>query len=212
MSKLLEVLIFLKNNETVLMIIFSFLVTIATLVYAKLTSELVSETRHLRRAQTEPNISITIQPNEERLERMDMIVQNHGFGSAYDLQFTVNPDFEMFPRMLLSEMGFIKNGLKYLAPNQKIQFILAVFDMNRNVKNENPFEIKVTYQSIMKKKYEHFNWIDFSQFNYFGQLGETPLQKIANKIDIIQKDIDGISSGSNKMKVIMYTKNEAEEE
>lgn len=212
MSKLFVVLIFLKNNETVLMIIFSFLVAIATLVYAKLTWELVSETRHLRRAQTEPNISITIQPNEEMLERMDMIVQNHGFGSAYNLQFTVNPDFEMFSGMLLSEMGFIKNGLKYLAPNQKIQFILAVFDINRNMKNENSFEIKVTYQNVMKAEYEHLYCIDFSQFNYFSQLGEAPLQKIADKIDIIQKDIYRISSGSHKMKVIMYTKNEEEEE
>ena len=194
-SKLLVILDYLKNNESVIMIIFSAIVTIATAVYAILTYILVSETRSLRRAQTEPNISITIQPNEERLEIIDMIVQNHGFGSAYDLQFTVNSDFEMFPGMLLSEMGFMKNGLKYLAPNQKIQFILAVFDANRDMKNENKFEIGVTYQNSMETKYKHLYLIDFSQFNYFSQLDETPLQKIANNIDKIQSDINRISSG-----------------
>jgi len=39
--------------------------------------------------------------------------------------FKVEPDFKITKSRSLSEIGFIKNGLKYLAPNQKIKFFLT---------------------------------------------------------------------------------------
>jgi hypothetical protein len=52
----------------------------------------------------------------------------------------------------LSEIGFIKIGLKYLAPNQKIQFFLTSLTENYEEKLKKPIEIKITYENCCNKK------------------------------------------------------------
>lgn len=184
---------------------------LATVVYALLTWKLVSETRKMREVQTEPKVSAIIQPEEQWLNFIDLIIQNIGLGPAYNIKFEVNPDFED-RHMKLSEIGFIKNGLKYLAPNQKIQFFLTSLVERYEEKVKKPFEIKITYQNFIGKTYNDIYWIDFSQQSGTCQLGKPPLYKIAENIEEIQKDINRISNGSNKISVIAYTKKEIEEE
>jgi hypothetical protein len=64
----------------------------------------------------------------------------------------------------------MKNGLRYLAPNQKLPFFLT------NVADEDVY------------------LIDFSQLLGLHQLGEPPLYKIAKSIENIQKDIHNLST------------------
>jgi len=200
---------FLGQNESAFTVIFSALVAIATLVYAILTSRLVSETRKMREAQTEPNISITIQPREEWMNFVDLIIQNIGLGPAYNIKFEINPDFKTITGKFLSEYGFMKNGLNFFAPNQKFQFFLVslVEYFPKEI-----FEIKVSYQNSIGKTYEDLYLIDFSQFEEVSQLGKPHLYKIANNIEKIQNDIHHISTGFHRMKVIMYSKEDVEEE
>jgi hypothetical protein len=51
-----------------------------------------------------------------------MVIQNVGLGPAYNIKFKLDPDFEYGEGKFLSDLGFVRNGLKYLAPNQKLQF------------------------------------------------------------------------------------------
>jgi len=203
---------FLNNNSGAFDVIFSALVASATLVYAILTWKLVSETRKMREAQTEPKISATIQPREEWINLIDMVIQNIGLGPAYNVKFKVKPDFEYAKGRFLSELGFMKNGLRYLAPNQKLQFFLTSMIENFEEKTKKPFEIKVTYQDSMGKKYEDVYVIDFSQLIGLSRLGKPPLHTIAKNIEKIQKDLHYLSTGFHKMKVIRYTKKDIEEE
>lgn len=203
---------FLNQNSGAFAVIFSAVVAIATIVYAILTWRLVSETRKMREAQTEPKISVTIQPREEWINLIDMVIQNIGLGPAYNIKFEVKPDFEYAKGSFLSELGFMKNGLRYLAPNQKLQFFLTSMIENFGEKTKKPFEIKVTYQNSMGKKYEDVYVIDFSQLIGLSQLGEPPLYKIAKNIEKIQKDLHHLSTGFRRMKVIRYTKEDIEEE
>lgn len=206
------VLEFLNQNVGVFTIIFSALVTIATVVYAILTWKLVSETKKMREAQTEPNISVTIQPREEWINFIDMIIQNIGLGPAYNIKFKINPDFEYAKGMSLSELGFMRNGLKYLAPNQKLQFFLTSMVENFEEKTKTLFEIKVSYQNSASKTYEDLYLIDFSQLVGLSQLGEPHVYKIAKNIENIQKDIHNLSTGFHRMKIIMYSKKDVEKE
>ncbi len=203
------VLEFLGQNESAFTVIFSALVAIATLVYAILTWRLVSETRKMREAQTEPNISVTIQPREEWMNFVDLIIQNIGLGPAYNIKFEINPDFKTFTGKFLSEYGFMKNGLNFFASNQKFQFFLV--SLVEYFPKET-FEIKVTYQNSIGKTYEDLYLIDFSQFEEVSQLGKAHLYEIANNIEKIQNDIHHISTGFHRMKVIMYSKEDVEEE
>jgi len=206
------VLEFLNQNVGAFTVIFSAVVAIATMVYAILTWKLVSETRKMREAQTEPKISVTAQPREEWINFVDMIIQNIGLGPAYNIKFRVNPDFEYEKGSFLSELGFMKNGLRYLAPNQKIQFFLTslVEDFEAKVKVRS--EVKVAYQNSVGKTYEDLYLIDFSQFLGLSQLGEPPLYKMAKNIEDIRKDIHHLSTGFHRMRVTMYTKKDVEEE
>jgi hypothetical protein len=79
-------------------------------------------------------------------------------------------------------------------------------------KTKAPFKIDVTYQNSVGKTYEDSYLIDFSQLVGLVQLGEPHLYKIAKNIENIQKDIHKLSTGFNRMKVIMYTKREVDEE
>jgi len=114
-------------------------VSIATAVYAILTWKLVSETRKMREVQTEPKIFVTIQPREEWINFIDLVIQNTGLGPAYNIKFEVNPDFEYVKGKFLSELGFVKNGLKCLAPNQKLQFFLTSMIENPEEKLKKSF-------------------------------------------------------------------------
>jgi len=166
----------------------------------------------MREAQTEPRIYVTIQPREEWVNFIDMIIQNAGLSLAYNIKFEVNPDFEYAKGKFLSELGFMKKGLGYLAPYQKLQFFLTNIAENFEEKAKKPFEIKVVYQNSAGKTYEDVYLIDFSQLIGLSQLGEPPLYKIAQNIESIQGDIHNLSTGFYRMKVIRYTKEDVEEE
>ena len=189
---------FLNQNSGAFAVIFSALVAIATIIYAILTWKLVSQTRKMREAQTEPKISVTIQPREEWINLIDMVIQNIGLGPAYNIKFEVSPDFEYTKGKFLSDLGVIKNGLRYLAPNQKIQFFLTSMIENFEEKTKNHFEVRVTYQNSAGKKYEDVYIIDFSELIGLSQLGEPPLYKIAKNIEEIQRDIHHLSTNIQK--------------
>jgi len=206
------ILEFLNQNSGAFAVMFSAVVATATMAYAILTWRLVSETRKMREAQTEPRISVTVQPREEWINFVDMVIQNIGLGPAYNVKFTVNPDFEYSKGEFLSELGFIAKGLEYLAPNQKLQFFLTSMVENSEKKMKTRFEIRVAYQNSLGKTYDDRYPIDFSQFVGLSQLGEPPLYKIAKNIEDMRKDIHHLSTGFHRMKVITYTKEDVEEE
>jgi len=203
---------FLNENSGAFAVAFSAVVAIATIVYAILTWRLVSETRKMREAQTEPKISVTIQPREEWISLIDMVIQNIGLGPAYNIKFEIKPDFEYAKGNFLSELGLIKSGLRYLAPNQKLQFFLTSMIENFEEKTKKPFKVKVTYQNSMGKKYEDAYVIDFSQLIGLRRLGRPPLYEIAKNIEKIKEDLHLLSIGFRRMKVIRYTKEDIEEE
>lgn len=183
----------LNQNIGVLTVIFSAVVTIATVVYAILTWKLVSETKKMREAQTEPKVFVMIQPREEWINWIDLVIQNIGSGPAYNMKFEIDPDFEYLKGKFLSELGFIKNGSNHLAPNQKLQTFLTNMAENSDEKTKKSFKITVTYQNSVGKPYEDSYLIDFSQFIGLGQLGEPPLYKISKNIEKIQEDINYLS-------------------
>lgn len=205
------VLEFLNQNSGALAVVFSAVVAIATVVYVFSSWKLVKETRKMRKFQTEPHISVNIQPREEWINFIDMIVENIGLGPAYNVKFEVDPDFEYEKGKVLSELGFMKNGLKYLAPAQKFRFFLTDMVEDSEEKAKKTFKINITYEDntgkIHKDKYE----IKFSELMGLRQLGEPSLYKIANNIEHIKKDFDNLSWGVSKVKVIGATKEEEKE-
>ena len=202
---------FLNQNSGAFVVVFSAVVAIATIVYAILTWRLVSETIKMRKVQTEPKISVTIQPSDAWINFVDMVIQNIGSGAAYDIKFRANPDFEYKKGNFLSDFGFMRNGLEYLAPNQKLQFFLTIMTENFKEKIKTFFEITVTYHNSTGKTYEDIYLIDFSHLDGLRNAGEPPMYKLAKNVENIQKDIHNLSTGFHEIKVIVRTK-DAEKE
>ena len=206
------ILNFLNQNSGAFAVIFAAIVSIATVVYAILTWKLVAETRKMRKAQTDPKISVTIQSREEWLSLITMMVKNIGLGPAYNIKFGITPDFEYKKGEKLSELGFMKNGLKYFAPNQSLPFFLTNMAENYEEKIGKTFEIKVTYENSIGNSFVDTYLIDFSYLEGLTQLGEPHLYKIANNIEALKKHFDHFATGFNKLNVLAYTKDDIEVE
>lgn len=82
-----DILDYLNKNSGALSLLFSAVVTIATVVYSKLTSTLVSETIKMRQVQTEPKIEITAKPFDFAINIVRLHVRNIGLGPALNVKF-----------------------------------------------------------------------------------------------------------------------------
>lgn len=146
----------------------------STTLIAIATIFLVSETREMRKAQTEPEISITIQPSEELINYINIVIENIGLGSARNISFEVISDFEGEKGMFVSKIGYIKNGLDYFAPKQKLALYITKMFENYEVKITKCLEIKVIYYDKKNKQYDRTFKINFSQLE--GLISPHPKQ------------------------------------
>ena len=210
---LLEIISFLSQPEVigVLTLLFTCVVAISTSVYAVLTWSLVKETKKMREIQTNPLIGIGVQTREEWINFIDMKIENVGHAPAYNIKFKVISDFEYAKGQKLSELNLIKHGLDYLGPNQKIQFFLTSFLEDAENKKI-PFEIEVSYENSFHETKKRLFKIDLTQLIGLLQLGEPPLYKMSKSIEKLSQNIEHLSSGFKKMKIIRYTKKEIEDE
>jgi hypothetical protein len=203
---------FLNENSGAFLVLFTFIVTFATVFYAIITAKLFSETKKMREAQTEPNIFLTIQSKNEDFFLKDMVIQNIGQGAAYNIKFELDSDFEFLKGRFLSKLNLIKNGLKYLAPNQKISFFIGSIPNLIQRKINTIFSIKIKYENRLGQSYENKYTVDFSEFFGMTHVGEPSLQKISTNLEKIQKDIHKMYDTFPKIKVITYSKKDIEEE
>ena len=196
---------FLNRNSGAFTLVFTAAVAVSTIVYAILTARLVSETRTMRRAQTEPRVSVTIQPREEWLNFWDIVIRNIGLAPAYDVRFKVKPDFEYEDGKFLSHLSFLRNGLKYLEPGQTLSSFLASSADRWTQMAGQPFDIHVSYLDAAKVRHQDVFTVDFSAFADLAQLGTPPLYTIAKSIERMERCLDGLASGSYKPKIVTYT-------
>jgi len=184
----LELLNYLNQNNVILTVIFSAIVALSTATYALLTWRLVSETKKMREVQTEPKISISIETRKEWISLIDLNIQNIGLGPAFDIKFKINNDFEYEKGESLLNLGFVKNGIPYLAPEQRINFFFTSMASNFNEKVNNSFEIEVTYKNNIGKLYNDKFLIDFSHLVGLSQISD-PICKMSKNIESIEKAI-----------------------
>ena len=82
-----DVISFLNQNSGALTVMFTAVVTLATVVYAALTAILVIETRKLRLVQTEPRIEITVESLDFAVHIVRLCIRNIGEAPAKNLTF-----------------------------------------------------------------------------------------------------------------------------
>lgn len=194
-------------------LVFSGVVAASTVVYAVLTHKLVSETRNMRESQFRPLINISIIPREEEISWLDFVVQNASSNTAYDVQFELTGTLPDDPGPSLKDVGFIKNGIKHLGPNQRISLflcsVLGLFETGSKRPIPN-FSIVVKYKGATSEYVDTFSF-DFKDLQGLSQLGIPPIHKISRSIEGIQKDFHKLSQ-SGQISVLTQPKQEKREE
>jgi len=187
LDSLKAIIEFLNENNGAFLVIFSFIVAVATIYYVK-------ETKKLREAQTEPKVFITFQPRERRYI-VDMIIQNVGLGPAYEINFEINPDFEYLKGKSFSDISIMKRGINQLGPNQKYEFFLVDLQKKLWKPDLKYFEVKVTYKNSVGKTYEDLYPIDLSQLDDYSLIGtDSPFYDIASDLNFIAEEISFLST------------------
>ncbi|MHB8102385.1 MAG: hypothetical protein ACYDEF_09480 [Methanosarcina sp.] len=196
-------------------LLFSGIVAISTLVYTFLTWGLISETRKMRKVQTEPSLHVFIEARDEHNEITDMYIQNIGMGVARNLKFKVLSDFMYYRSYNLSkdywlkDIHLLQNGLKALAPNQKIRVFSTSYRGVRELNSNTYIEIGIEYTNSIGDKYDFPYLLDFFTLPANGMSIPDPLvksvEKIENYVDKISSNFGKFVDYSINNTEIMYT-------
>ncbi len=205
-----EIINTILQNEKLVTLIFSGVVALSTVVYAFLTWRLSTETIKVRKAHTEPNVSVFLEQNRASIHFFDLIVKNIGSGPAYDVAFKVLEEFEIPKERKLSQIDFIREGIRYMPPNYLIRCYFLTFLGNYEKIIDKNIRIQVTYKNANKDNLSEVINLNMSQFKGIQTLGEDPLNKIAKSIESIQKDVGNIASGYKHLRVNTYDSGDRE--
>ena len=198
----------LNQNGAAINLFFSLAVAAATVFYAVLTNRLVSETRRMREAQTDPALTVTISPSEHGLNFINLTIANVGGGLARDIKLTATPNFQRFDKQFISELGMFKHGIKYLAPGQRLTiFLTSMFESVHGGGDDLGrlnFVIQAQYSNAVgASKSEDFP-IHFDSLEGFGTVGTPPLVDIARSLDELQSQLSSAVSGFKKLQVVVF--------
>ena len=206
----------LNNNAGALNAVFSLVVAISTVFYAILTRQLVRETKTMREAQTQPVMSVRVQSHEDFLHVAMLHIENIGAGPAYNVRFSVNPDFELRPGTGLSSTGIFQHGIKFVAPRQVHQQVLCnlIGQAEEIAKADSRFQftISVSYEDLHKKQHEAVFPVDFLHLLGSTRIGTPALRSIAQDIDKIQQTVAHFASGFSRLRVETFDKADRDDE
>ncbi len=191
----------------ILIIVFTGVVAVSTGAYAYLTWKLVSETQKLRRAQTEPRVSVYAELNEQAGNgRMDLVFENEGSGHAEDIKIGFEGDPTYFDGdRPIDQLPAIKNGLKHLGPYRRFRIILGwLFGEDYERAIQKPWIFNLEYKNAVGDSISEKFVVDFSQFAGLI-LVDSPLVKIDRHLESIRKDVHHLLTGFNKPRIITQT-------
>jgi len=211
-----DVISFLNQNSGALTVVFTAVVTLATVVYAALTAILVIETRKLRLVQTEPRIEITVDSLDFAVHIVRLCIRNIGEAPAKNVTFEpVVLDGGEVGKTLLSEFltpNFFNTGLRYFGPRQFRYSGYTQTSVDFEEKAASVICFKVSYESVTGKKYKDELVVDMAEIRGRYQLGKPNLYSIAKSMEKIQGDLHHVVIGFKRIKVDNYNADDREEE
>lgn len=180
-------------NAGFLNLLFSFAVAAATVAYVIFTVKLANETRKLRKAQTEPLLSVTIEPMELHINFMELRVQNIGLGPAYNLDFKITPDVAISNEVLAKRTPL--NGFNYMRPGQVVSSFLCRWDEI----NPKEFTIRAAYKNSDDNLLENVFTINLNQYDSLHRLGKPPLVEIGDNVSKINETLQELTQAIAKI-------------
>lgn len=206
-------------SSNLLIVFVTLLSVVVTMIYVYLTYELFSETRKMRKIQTQPNISLFLESRGQHNDITDLFIQNIGMGAAYNIKFEVLSDyiygtqnidakgnFLPVPKILYASKALIiKDSINYLAPTQKKRLFSTMFyhvkDLNTQNNLDNHLRMHITYEDKFRNEEPQDFTISFYEVpaNGIGEFSSFE-RKFLDGLEDIKKEINGISEAINNLK------------
>lgn len=171
---MIAILDFFNHNSGAFQAIFSILLFAATVVYVILNSLMHREMVKQRKRAETPEISI-------RLEKVntgfyDLVVENISNIPAYDVVFVKVPCLKLGSDKATTDIGFIKNGIKYLAPRQSYKTFFLNYRKIDDKLQTIEFETEYKNKEKNGRKFNQHFYINLSLF--YNRLDlKKPLEK-----------------------------------
>jgi hypothetical protein len=204
-----QLLSFLNSNAGAINVIFAGVVAIATIFYAVLTWKLVSETRQMRKVQTEPKIEITFRSVDEAIHIKRLHIRNIGFGPALQLIFKAKVIAgEDGADKLINELmqtNFFTSGISYLGPGEERYSQYTQMTENFEEKIASVISFELEYKGATGDIYKETHVIDMAEYKGSYQLGKPHLYSIALSLEKIQNSIEKITNGTRRVRADIYT-------
>ncbi len=205
-------------NE-ILIVIFTGVVAVSTVFYVVLTCRLVSETRTMRKAQTEPRVSVRVELDHDGRHGFELVVRNEGQGPAKNVKVKFDGGPNIFaesnlsgPRPEINQLPVIKDGIPYMESGATFRYFLGMTSIEAfEVATASPWSFRAQYQNLAGECKCAAYRQDFSQFT--GMLFDRNyMEQIAKHLDSIRKDIHRLTEGHAKVRVVTQTEEEFQKE
>ena len=194
-----------------LIIVFSGVVALSTVVYAVLTAKLVSETRSLRKAQTDPQLAVSVQLDRgDRDGLVDLVIRNHGGGAAQNITLGFQGDPNLFDEeQPIDRVDIIAHGIPYLEPHGSSRIALGWLNDKERFERakQSPWVFNVRYEDSLGNVKTDVFTIDFQQFSGLWWTS-SPMSKIARGVESMEREIRRVANGNARLRVITQTKGE----
>ena len=127
--------------------------------YARVTKKMLDENKQMRLDAQKPNIEIYLYTERDRtLQMLGVIkvrlhVDNIGAGTAYDVQFIVDPSFCIHDSLAVEDIPFLSQGISLLPPGHTRVHNLGN-TLTPGISNllEKQLNIRVSYKDSMQKE------------------------------------------------------------
>jgi hypothetical protein len=175
------------------------MVAVATVVTTVLNQRLVRETVSLRKAETDPDIALYIEPRKHQHGFYNVVIRNVGRGPAYRVSFLMDRSWDGLKDSHFSDMVLFKDGVKYLAPDQEIRSFVGTFqDLDRG-----PLTVGPTYYGKAGRRSlftEEFT-LDVRQFMGTVGVGRSPEREVVGALKQIAQDLHRLQLGWRTLRV-----------
>lgn len=189
----MEIINWLNSNDGAVIGITTVVLVSITVCYTYLTWRLL-------KANNIPEIAISLCPHEAYLPCIMLCIENIGTGAARNVQFQTDLSFKPDGDSALEELGFLRDGIDYLGPGQKIEhFLVSVLGKLEDLK-KTPLKISVTYTDTdsVKRTYQRDFRLDFGEYEGYSRIGKAPLFEIAEATKDIKTDLHYLTTGIHK--------------
>jgi len=173
----------------ILTLVFTGVVTLATVIYVYETRKLVRETEKMRKNQVEPHIIAYLDLSETNAKIAYIKTKNIGQGVALNVRFHIIKELNYHSSRKLSDYPYFKDGVKYFPPNHLDKHLLVSFDSTDESQTDDSVIFEVEYETILNEKRKNKYDLNLKELIGKGNLRppDNHLGNIGYRLENIQK-------------------------